>query len=129
MIRYWRYRADGLVTCPPAPSVDHADHDPSGVAVFPLLVCTTMVVPAGTSAVNVARPHVAVVPASNTEDVNVPLETYAPYRTQSAWRAGEALNADRPAFSAVPCGSDAEIVVFSTPSTINWNPPLTGCTR
>src|SRR3954466_10243953 len=96
-----------------------ADQVPSGVAVLPLLVSTTIPVPAGRVAVQVAVPHVATRPASNTLETNVPPDAYESNRTQSALSdaLGEPLNADIAIFIGVPAGAVPFIVSFRTSST------------
>ena len=80
--RYCRYRRAGLLIVVPVTSAN-ADHDPSGIAVVPVLVWKVpTVVFSGTLSVAVSVFHV-VPSASRTREVNVHGVLNGPMRTQS----------------------------------------------
>src|SRR5947209_368427 len=101
----------------PAPTADQLDQLPSGVAVLPLLVSISRLVPAGRLAVTFAAPQMATRPASSTEETNVPPDVYEATRTLSTSMAGVALVAASPIRRLVTVGIVLEMVSFSAPST------------
>src|SRR3954467_1046263 len=81
--RYCTYRALPAIAAPEYGTELNAVQVPSGTGVLPRRTLTVTAVPDGRSAVQVAAPSVAVVPASKTRDTNVPAATNGVMRSQS----------------------------------------------